>query len=153
VPPKQPELHALLRRLSLRLLVNPRPEAGMGSSLARAIKACPDADGWVVALADMPWIRPDTVRRVAAPLGAGAPLVAPSHNGRRGHPVGFSAAFYADLPALDGDLRGRHILEAHPNELLMIAVHDPGIPLDMDTPADPVRCARHRRRTPVAPHG
>ena len=34
---------------------------GMGASLACAIRATPDAGGWIVALADMPWIAPATI--------------------------------------------------------------------------------------------
>src|SRR5947208_7059665 len=32
------------------------------SSLACGVQATPDDDGWLVALADMPWIKPSTIR-------------------------------------------------------------------------------------------
>ena len=51
------------------IAVEPCPSAwqGMGSSLAHAVRARPDADGWIVALADMPKVRPETSRSSAAP--------------------------------------------------------------------------------------
>ena len=47
----------------------PRAQEGMGASLACGVMASPDASGWIVALADMPWIRPATIQSVAAALG------------------------------------------------------------------------------------
>ena len=47
--------------------------------------------GWVVALADMPWIRTETIAAVADALARGAMIAAPDYAGVRGHPVGFAA--------------------------------------------------------------
>ena len=77
---------------------------GMGASLAFGISSAPDADGWVVALADMPFLRPGTVARVVARLRAGAWIVAPSHLGRRGHPVGFARSLFPELVRLGVEL-------------------------------------------------
>jgi molybdenum cofactor cytidylyltransferase len=109
-------------------------ERGMGASLAAGVHASADADGWVVALADMPWILPATVEAVARKLGAGAPIVAPVYEGRRGHPVGFGAVHGEALAALDGDTGARALL-ASPG-LTTIAVDDPGVLADIDTPED-----------------
>lgn len=109
-------------------------ERGMGASLAAGVHASADADGWVVALADMPWILPATVEAVARKLGAGAPIVAPVYEGRRGHPVGFGAVHGKALAALDGDTGARALL-ASPG-LTTMAVDDPGVLADIDTPED-----------------
>jgi molybdenum cofactor cytidylyltransferase len=86
---------------------------GMGASLACGVSAAPGAAGWVVALADMPWILPSTLARVAAAIEDGAVVAAPFHGGRRGHPVGFSAACYAMLAALTGDEGAKAVVAAH----------------------------------------
>lgn len=109
-------------------------ERGMGASLAAGVHASADADGWVVALADMPWILPATVEAVARKLGEGAPIVTPVYEGRRGHPVGFGAVHGGALAALDGDTGARALL-ASPG-LTTIAVDDPGVLADIDTPED-----------------
>src|SRR5947208_4959013 len=83
------------------------------SSLACGVQATPDADGWLVALADMPWIKPSTIRTLAAALTAGADIVAPSYNGERGHPVGFARRHYAALSALTGDEGARAIVQVN----------------------------------------
>jgi molybdenum cofactor cytidylyltransferase len=107
---------------------------GTGASIACAVRATPWARGWIVALADMPAIEPDTVQAVRAALLAGAESAAPFHRGRRGHPVGFGAACRAELAALDGDEGARAVLARHPPARL--EVDDPGILFDVDTPAD-----------------
>ena len=109
---------------------------GMGASLACGVNAAPQASGWVVALADMPWILPATITRVAAAVADGAPVAAPFHAGRRGHPVGFSAACYAMLAALTGDEGAKTVVAAHADSVARIDVDDAGILRDVDTRAD-----------------
>ena len=46
-----------LEQLGFQTVVQPAPEAGMGNSLALAIRSSWQADGWLIALADMPWIK------------------------------------------------------------------------------------------------
>lgn len=107
---------------------------GMGASLAAGVRASGDAEGWIVALADMPWIAPSTIEAIARRLDAGASIVVPVHRGQRGHPVGFGAAHGAALAALDGDVGARSLL-ASP-DVMAIEVDDAGILADIDTHAD-----------------
>ena len=109
---------------------------GMGSSLAAGVAASREAEGWLVALADMPAIAPATYALLVAGLRQGAPLIAPSHQGQRGHPVGFSRHWRDELLALHGDQGARSLLQTHAVALQRVAVDDPGILLDIDAPAD-----------------
>jgi len=134
--PGREALGERLRAEGCALLVSERTLAGMGASLAAGVAAAPDAEGWLVALADMPGIRAATVAALAARLRAGDGIVAPEHAGRRGHPVGFAARFGAQLRRLDGDTGARGILQAHPDAVVRLAVTDPGVLQDVDTRAD-----------------
>ena len=96
----------------------------------------PHADGWIVALADMPWIAPATVVHIRTALERGAGLVAPFHHGQRGHPVGFGKNFRDELLACKGDRGARDILQAHARALANVDVDDPGVLRDVDTPQD-----------------
>ncbi|HTH59024.1 MAG TPA: nucleotidyltransferase family protein [Paraburkholderia sp.] len=109
-------------------------ERGMGASLAAGVAAAADAESWIVALADMPRIAPDTIGAVAHAVDEGASLVAPYYQGRRGHPVGFGAEHRAALLALDGDAGARALFSSH--AVTRIDVDDPGVLRDIDTPAD-----------------
>ena len=109
---------------------------GMGASLACGVRAMPQAAGWVVALADMPWIAPESITRVAAAIAAGARAAAPFYRGERGHPVGFGRACYQDLAGLGGDTGAKVVVAANRDGLVRIDVDDPGILRDVDVPAD-----------------
>jgi molybdenum cofactor cytidylyltransferase len=108
---------------------------GMGASLACAARAAGPADGYLVALGDMPFVRPSSIGAVRDALAAGAPLAAPFWRARRGHPVGIAGRFHSDLLALRGD-EGAKALLAGGHRLVKIPVGDPGVLRDIDTPAD-----------------
>lgn len=112
-------------------------ERGMGASLAAGIEASEDADGWIVALADMPRIEIDTIETVARSLDGGASIVAPFYRGQRGHPVGFGIAHRDALIALDGDTGARSLLMSE--QVMRIDVDDAGVLRDVDTPEDLLR--------------
>lgn len=119
-----------------RMAVNGDAVRGMGTSLACGVRAAAGADGWLIALADMPAVRPATIRRVAAALVQGAALAAPFRAGRRGHPVGFGSGLRDELLALDGDSGARELLSRYSTRLTSVEVDDAGILLDIDTPGD-----------------
>ena len=122
--------------LGLQVVENPAAAAGMGTSLATGIAAAPAAAGWLIALADMPWVEPATLRALAEALRQGASMVAPVYAGRRGNPVGFAARWGADLRALRGDHGGRKLLSTHVAELQLLPVDDPGVLRDVDHRTD-----------------
>lgn len=134
--PESDDLARLLAAEGVRTVVCERAAEGMGASLACAVRAAGAADGYVVALADMPFVRPSSIAAVRDALAAGAALVAPYFHARRGHPVGLSARFRAELEALVGDEGARKILAAHEGDLVKVPVGDPGVIRDIDRPAD-----------------
>jgi len=136
IRPGASELQELLRRESAEVTVCERAEEGMGTTLAHAVRASRDADGWVIALADMPFIRPETIRRVVERLTAGATIVAPAWRGDRGHPVGFAARFGGDLERLAGDAGARELLKGARTAVELVDGDDPGILRDIDRPED-----------------
>jgi molybdenum cofactor cytidylyltransferase len=109
---------------------------GMGASLACAARAAGRADGYLVALADMPFVRSTSIAAVRDAIAAGAPLAAPYFRARRGHPVGLSGVFFEELLAAQGDEGARRLLSDNENRLVKIPVGDPGVIRDIDTPGD-----------------
>jgi molybdenum cofactor cytidylyltransferase len=135
----RPGVEALAARFAkegCRVVVCEKAAEGMGASLACAVRNAGDAGGFVVALADMPFIRASTIEAVRDALAEGAPLAAPYFRARRGHPVGIAAKFRQELEALQGDEGARGIIAAHEAGLRKIAVGDPGVLRDIDTPGD-----------------
>jgi len=136
VRPGDPALVAAFAREGARVVVAARADDGMGASLAAGVAAAGDADGYLVALADMPWVAPATIRLVVEALRGGASIAAPRCRGERGHPVGFGAAHRAGLVALSGDQGARSILEANASFVTFVDVDDAGVVADVDVPAD-----------------
>ena len=58
VRPDDTALREILTGQGLSIIECPQADQGMGASIACGVAATPNADGWVIALADMPWIRP-----------------------------------------------------------------------------------------------
>lgn len=130
-------LAAQLERVGCRVIVNRQAQLGLSSSLASAIRdASATSVGWVVALADMPWIRPDTIAAIARHLQAGASIAAPCYAGQRGHPVALAAHWRDELLRLRGDQGARALLRDHAGALSTVRVSDPGVVRDIDVPAD-----------------
>jgi molybdenum cofactor cytidylyltransferase len=136
VNPEQTALMACYQQYQFPMLPNLHAQQGIGTSIAAGVKATPSANGWLIALADMPFIQPQTLKTIWQALVTGAALVAPSYQGQRGHPVGFSAAFQQDLLALNQDTGAQCLLQQQQAHLQLIPTHDAGVVRDIDLPSD-----------------
>ena len=106
---------------------------GMGQSIAAGVAERSGAPGWLIVPGDMPLLQPGSMLAVATALEQHA-VVHAEHRGRRGHPVGFAAELYSELVKLQGDEGARRVVARYPAHGLDLA--DPGVLLDVDTPAD-----------------
>lgn len=139
VRPENQALSETLGKAGMQVALCTEAEQEMGDSLAVAVRFAASiyqADGFVIALADMPFIAPQTVNAIAGALAAGAHIAIPVHEGRRGHPVGFSAEFREALQGIRGDEGARSIVKQHQASVVEVEVDDAGILRDIDHPAD-----------------
>ncbi len=118
---------------------------GMGDSIAAAVRATLDANGWLVLPGDLPLIQSATLRALADVLagtladgltGEKRPhdVVVPVCNGQRGHPVGFSVACRVSLLNLKGNQGAAPVISAY--KAIEIVVNDIGCVTDIDTVQD-----------------
>ncbi len=107
---------------------------GMGDTIAAAVRATPDAAGWLILPGDLPLVRAATLQAVAHALSRHA-VVVPMFKGARGHPVGFSAACRDALLNLKGNRGAASVVNAHDaiNSVAYVDVADEGIVTDIDT--------------------
>ena len=140
VRPENSTLADLLQDAGLKVFFCSEQDTEMADSLSAAIKFSAayseSSDGFVIALADMPYINSQTTSAIASKLSEGASIVVPTYQGERGHPVGFSAKFRTELESLHGDEGARSILKRYPEEVVFLECDDSGILADIDTPAD-----------------
>jgi molybdenum cofactor cytidylyltransferase len=137
LPIGKERLREALELAGCEILETDRTQRGMSGSIAAGIEATAGAEGWVIALGDMPRVAPETIRAVANAVRDGALIALPVDlQGRRGHPVGFAAALREELLALEGDVGARALLERHAARVRVVPTSDPGIFIDIDTPVD-----------------
>lgn len=132
----QSELAKRLKAEGLAIVECADAAEGMGRTLAAGVRATADAAGWVVALADMPFVQTASISTVAAALRDGAPLAAAAYREQRGHPVGLGARYREELAGLRGDQGARAILHRDARAIVQCEVDDPGVLRDIDTRQD-----------------
>jgi molybdenum cofactor cytidylyltransferase len=132
------ELQPLAERAGARCILNPHFEQGMFSSISAGSRALAGGvEAAFVLPADIPLIRPHTIRRMASVfITRRDGIVYPVFEGRRGHPplierkiLNEAAAVGATGPLFD-------LLARHENEAINLLVADQCIHMDMDTPAE-----------------
>jgi molybdenum cofactor cytidylyltransferase len=123
---------------ALRVVVNPDFGHGMASSLRAGLSALDHrVDGALIVLADQPFVRPETLSRIAALYRSSkAHIVIPTYRGTRGNPVLLDRSVFAEVMALEGDMGCRAIFPGHAEGTLKAEVDDPGIVLDIDSRDD-----------------
>lgn len=135
IRPDDTALARLLAAEGLETIICNAAEQGMGHSLSSGVTASVDAAGWLIGLADMPYIQPASYQIVVHALQDGARIARPLFAGQMGHPVGFGADCLAELRALTGDHGGKAIIEAHRGHLVACPVDDAGVLCDVDRPS------------------
>lgn len=136
VRPQDRSLIDAYQALGLRVVVNNQSELGMSTSIATGVQAARQSAGWLVMLADMPWVQPTTIELLKEELLAGASIVAPVYRGQRGNPVGFSAKWRDELLALQGDTGAKELIRQHSHEITLLDTSDRGVVMDVDHPND-----------------
>jgi molybdenum cofactor cytidylyltransferase len=107
--------------------------AGLGESIAAGVCATAHWQGWLIHLADMPFVAPALFIEVADALEFHA-IVRPCVGEHPGHPVGFARQWFEKLSQLSGDNGARELLRAEAVHL--IAAGDADSQRDIDLPSD-----------------
>ena len=123
-----------LEQVGMHVVINQQANRGMGSSIACGIRASQGAAGWLITLADMPYIKTETIMQLVKRMKEGAEIIAPALEQRRGHPVGFNRYFKNELLGLNDDVGARHIISKYQSKLELMPTNDSGIFKDIDQP-------------------
>ena len=115
-------------------LINAQARQGMASSIVCGVRATDAAQGWAICLADMPCIRQQTMLQLRDAWD-GERILLPRYRQQAGHPVIFPRKYFTQLTGLRGDKGARRIVQDN-DDVVYLNVDDPGVVLDIDTPAD-----------------
>ncbi len=134
------ELESKIGNPDVRYFCAPDSAQGMGSSLANTVKQIEGWEAALIFLGDMPYVQAETVESLLAEYEFrkhnGSPIIMPTLNGTRGHPVLFDQAYFSEMMNLKGDMGARDIIGTHSDQVFSVEVEDPGVVRDIDTPAD-----------------
>jgi len=122
------------------IVENAQWEQGMLSSVQAAVLRLRQSSK-VAALmllpVDQPRVKASTMARVLEAWAATrAPVTTPTYRGRRGHPVVFARSTWRDLLAARPDEGARSVVRGCGDAVEPVAVDDPWILVDADTPAE-----------------
>ncbi len=134
IQPQQIERKKILQDLGFVIIESTNAAHGMGYAISDAVRASPNVCGWLVALADMPWVTAELIKIISERITDQHSIVAPSFNGNRGQPVAFGAAWFEQLNALRGDTGARELLQT--SVIDWVDWHDDSIHRDVDSQQD-----------------
>jgi molybdenum cofactor cytidylyltransferase len=119
------------------LVMNEDWRRGQLSSLQAGIRSLPvDAEGLVLCLVDHPLISAELVASLIAAFDrAKTKVVIPTFHGRRGHPVIFPRALFAELLAAPAEIGARAVVRAHATEIVEVPTEEEGVVLNLNDPA------------------
>jgi molybdenum cofactor cytidylyltransferase len=132
---------AIPRDERIVMVENPNYSRGQLSSLKVGLSAIqPDSTGALVHLGDHPMVRVETFQAIVDSYNQlDKPIVIARHAGHRGHPVIFGRAIFAELQSAPEEEGARHVVNADASRVAYVDSDDPGVNLDLDTPADLIR--------------
>ena len=118
------------------IVINEEWEKGQLSSLQAALRSLPPGtEGMLVFLIDHPLISAELVDGLIAQFYATrAPVVLPVFEGRRGHPMIFSAALYEELERAPLEIGARSVVWTHDKEVSEYPTAEEGCVLNLNDP-------------------
>ncbi|OLB28925.1 MAG: hypothetical protein AUH13_18120 [Acidobacteria bacterium 13_2_20CM_58_27] len=118
------------------MIINAQWEKGQLSSIQAAVRKLPaGTDGMLVFLIDHPLISSALVGELIAQFyKSKKPIVLPVYEGRRGHPVIFSASLYPELLRAPLETGARAVVWAHADEVEEVPTNEEGCVLNLNDP-------------------
>ena len=110
------------------IVINEDWEKGQLTSIQAALRSLPPGtEGIVLCLIDHPLISADLVQELIELYHkSGKPIVLPLYEGRRGHPVIFSAALYEELLHAPLETGARAVVWAHSRDVEELRTNEEG---------------------------
>lgn len=124
-----------LHDLPVQIVHNPHYTEGQSTSLKTGVAALSsEVTAALVVLGDQPFVTSTIIDTIVTTWRSSqTPIVAPSYQGQRGHPVLFACSLFPELLAIAGDQGARSLLQRHRSALQLIPFDDQRPLIDIDT--------------------
>ena len=123
------------------IVINHEWERGQLSSIQAALRSLPaGTDGMLLCLIDHPLISGALVQELIEQFyKSKKPITLPVYEGRRGHPVIFSASLYDELLRAPLETGARAVVWAHKGEVEEVRTNEEGCVLNLNDPETMIR--------------
>ena len=128
------QMMRLLENSPVKIVQSPNSQLGMSQSIAAGVVANSEADAWVFALGDMPYVKPTSVQAMCEVI-KNDNIVIPRFHERVGNPVGFGRLFKVELLEIKGDRGAKSVIQKNSERVIFVDTDDEGVVLDVDYPS------------------
>lgn len=130
------EISAVLPLSDIEILINPRWQDGMSTSIKCGLNTLPDdIDGAFIFLSDQPFITTELIHAIILKFNeSDAEITAPRVNGQQCNPVLFRRTFFPELLTISGDRGAKGLIAKH--AVTWLDWSDEKLLLDIDSAED-----------------
>jgi len=134
--PDAVEISQQVKLAAGEIVINKDWEQGQLSSIQAAVRSLPaGTEGMLLCPVDHPLVSARLVNSLIVTfLETRAPIVLPMYEGRRGHPVIFSASVYEELLRAPLETGARAVVWAHKNGVQEVSTAEEGCVLNLNDP-------------------
>jgi len=134
--PDAVEISQQVKLAAGEIVINKDWEQGQLSSIQAAVRSLPaGTEGMLLCPVDHPLVSARLVNSLIVTfLETRAPIVLPLYEGRRGHPVIFSASVYEELLRAPPETGARAVVWAHKNGVQEVSTTEEGCVLNLNDP-------------------
>ncbi|HEV2351111.1 MAG TPA: nucleotidyltransferase family protein [Terriglobia bacterium] len=140
------EIQRAVKIAGTEVLVNQDYHLGQTSSLQTGLRALnqPEVQAVVLCLVDHPAVSENVIKSLVATFRRSrAPVVIPTYQGQRGHPVLIARPLFAELLALNPTEGANSVVRKYHKATEFVEVKDDGIVIDIDDPKAYLELHRH----------
>jgi molybdenum cofactor cytidylyltransferase len=117
----------------VKVVVNPEFREGLSSSIKKGLSNITETSAVMILLGDQPLVGKEIINRLLTELGRGdRGIIVPVYDNIRGHPVIFTPLYRDELLALQGDVGGKEIVRAHPEDVTEVNIDSEAVICDID---------------------
>ena len=139
VRPEDKEMIKIGESWGAEIVLNPEYRSGMSSSIRKALYQISSdvVEGIFILLGDQPLINPSIIYKMLKAFTPGKrEIVVPFYKDKQGNPVLFDNYWRDELLELSGDVGGRSLLKANPENIKRVKISDRAVIEDINSEED-----------------
>jgi molybdenum cofactor cytidylyltransferase len=139
VRPEDKEMIKIGESWGAEIVLNPEYRSGMSSSIRKALYQISSevVEGIFILLGDQPLINPSLIYKMLKAFTPGKrEIVVPFYKDKQGNPVLFDNYWRDELLELSGDVGGRSLLKANPENIKRVKISDRAVIEDINSEED-----------------